>query len=74
MMSHLAAPRQDQFRDSASARQALGVVAEVVNGMRDRGELSPETEALLAAADQEAEHDEAMARAHESFANCMAGI
>lgn len=48
--------------------------AKVIQGMRDRGELTAEHEAMLSQADEDQAHAGAMAKAHESFANCMAGI
>jgi hypothetical protein len=43
--------------------------------MRDRGELSAESEAALAAHEADpANNGEAMAKAHESFSQCLAGI
>ena len=48
--------------------------AKVIQGMRDRGELTAEHEAMLSQADEDEAHAGAMAKAHESFANCMAGI
>jgi hypothetical protein len=75
--SRAAAQTEKQFKDTTDTDlpDDLDHYEAVVQGMRDRGDLSPETEAALAAHEEAPENNgEAMAKAHESFANCMAGL